>query len=61
MSDPAVQPETEFRERPTEFIVRDGFVLGALPLALAGIAASLGWIVLGGILLATASRGSKPG
>ena len=35
-----------FEERPTEFIVRDAFVMGALPLALAGAAglAGLPWL-----------------
>lgn len=41
-----------FRERPTEFVVKDALVLGAAPLALAGVAGALGLPVLGGILLA---------
>ena len=35
-----------FRERPTEFVVRDAFVLGAAPLALAGLAGALGLVPL---------------
>ena len=31
-----------FEERPTEFVIRDAFVLGALPLALAGLAGVAG-------------------
>ena len=42
-----------FAERPTEFIVRDAFMLGALPLALAGAAGAAGWTILGFALLAT--------
>ena len=33
-----------FAERPTELIVREGLVLGILPLALAGVAGMLGWL-----------------
>ena len=52
MSESAASPEGPvFQERPTEFIVRDAFVLGALPLALAGVAGALGWQWLGGVLL----------
>jgi phosphatidylserine decarboxylase len=40
-----------FEERPTELIVRDAFVLGVAPLALAGFAGLLGWTMLGGLLL----------
>jgi phosphatidylserine decarboxylase len=40
-----------FDERPTEFVVRDAFTLGAAPLALAGVAGLLGWTVLGGLLM----------
>jgi len=43
--------EPIFRERPTEFIVRDAFVLGVLPLALAGAAGLLGWTATGYVLL----------
>jgi len=47
-----VEPqEPIFRERPTEFIVRDAFVLGALPLVLAGAAGAAGWTVAGFTLL----------
>ena len=52
MSEPGASPEGPvFAERPTEFIVRDAFVLGALPLALAGVAGALGWQWLGALLL----------
>ena len=52
MSEPAASSEGPvFTERPTEFIVRDAFVLGALPLAAAGVAGALGWLWLGGLLL----------
>jgi phosphatidylserine decarboxylase len=40
-----------FAERPSEPIVRDGFVFAALPLALAGAAGALGWTPLGFALL----------
>jgi phosphatidylserine decarboxylase len=40
-----------FAERPTEFIVRDAFVLGAAPLALAGVFGALGWSVAGFVCL----------
>ena len=43
--------ERRFRERPTEFVVRDAFVLGAAPLALAGAAGALGWTAVGVVLL----------
>jgi phosphatidylserine decarboxylase len=53
MSEPVASPEGPvFAERPTEFIVKDAFVLGALPLAAAGVAGALGWPWLGGLLLA---------
>jgi phosphatidylserine decarboxylase len=53
MSEPAASPEGPvFEERPTEFIVKDAFVLGALPLALAGVAGALGATWLGGLFLA---------
>jgi phosphatidylserine decarboxylase len=53
MSEPAASPHAPvFAERPTEFIVKDAFVLGALPLALAGFAGVLGAVWLGGLLLA---------
>jgi phosphatidylserine decarboxylase len=41
-----------FSERPTEFVVRDAFVLGAAPLALAGAFGLLGWTAAGFCLLA---------
>jgi phosphatidylserine decarboxylase len=41
-----------FSERPTEFVVRDAFVLGAAPLALAGAFGLLGWTAAGLCLLA---------
>jgi phosphatidylserine decarboxylase len=53
MSEPAASPEPPvFAERPTEFIVKDAFVLGAVPLALAGVAGALGVVWLGAVLLA---------
>ena len=52
MNVPAASPEPPvFAERPTEFIVKDAFVLGALPLALAGVAGALGALWLGAVLL----------
>jgi phosphatidylserine decarboxylase len=48
----AARPEAPlFDERPTEFVVRDAFTLGAAPLALAGLAGLLGWTLLGGLLM----------
>jgi len=53
MSEPNQVPAAPiFRERPTDFVIRDAFVLGAVPLALAGLAglagfASLGFVCLG--------------
>ncbi len=53
MNVPAASPEPPvFAERPTEFIVKDAFVLGAFPLALAGVAGALGALWLGAVLLA---------
>lgn len=53
MSETAASPQPPvFAERPTEFIVKDAFVLGAVPLALAGVAGALGAVWLGGVLLA---------
>lgn len=53
MNVPAASPEPPvFAERPTEFIVKDAFVLGAVPLALAGVAGALGALWLGALLLA---------
>jgi phosphatidylserine decarboxylase len=43
--------EPLFRERPREYIVRDGLVLGVAPLALAGLAGLLGWTGIGYALL----------
>jgi phosphatidylserine decarboxylase len=46
------EPEAPiFTERPTELIVRDGLLLGALPLALAGLAGWLGASALGYALM----------
>lgn len=50
MAEPAIQ-EPLFAERPTEFVVRDAFVLGAAPLALGGVFGVLGWEVAGVICL----------
>jgi phosphatidylserine decarboxylase len=53
MSEPAASPPAPvFSERPTEFIVKDAFVLGALPLALAGVAGAFGAVWLGALCLA---------
>jgi phosphatidylserine decarboxylase len=43
--------EPLFRERPREFIVRDGLTLGVAPLVLAGLAGLLGWTGIGYALL----------
>ncbi len=48
MSEPA---SPVFRERPTEFVVRDAWLLGAAPLALAGVAGALGHTGVGALLL----------
>jgi phosphatidylserine decarboxylase len=51
---PNIQPaplEPVFVERPTEFVVRDAFALGAAPLALAGACGLLGWSTAGFCLL----------
>jgi phosphatidylserine decarboxylase len=48
MSEPATTPDAPvFVERPTEFVIRDAFVLGAIPLALAGVAGVLGQPLVG--------------
>ncbi len=47
-------PESQgpvFRERPTEFVIRDAWTLGALPLVLAGSAGAFGLPWLGFLLL----------
>ena len=49
-SDPA-EADSIFTERPTEFVVRDAFSLGAAPLALAGACGLLGWTTAGFVLL----------
>jgi len=41
-----------FEERPTEFVIRDAFVLGAVPMALAGVAGLAGFPAVGGVCLA---------
>ncbi len=46
-SDPPAKSAAIFEERPTEFIVRDAFMLGAIPLALVGLAGLLGLAWLG--------------
>jgi phosphatidylserine decarboxylase len=52
MSEPTQTPEVpRFAERPTEFIIRDAFVLGAVPLALAGVAGVAGLPLLGFVLM----------
>jgi phosphatidylserine decarboxylase len=50
-SEPAAVAPTFFAERPTEFVVRDAFSLGAAPLALAGACGLLGWTAAGSCLL----------
>ncbi len=49
-SEPAAV-DSIFLERPTEFVVRDAFSLGAAPLALAGACGLLGWTAAGFCLL----------
>ena len=56
MDEPIAASDTEprgplFRERPREFIVRDGLALGVAPLVLAGLAGLLGWTGIGYALL----------
>jgi phosphatidylserine decarboxylase len=52
MSEPTQTPDGPvFAERPTEFVIRDAFVLGAVPLALAGLAGILGMPSLGFALM----------
>jgi len=53
MSEPTHSPEVPvFAERPTEFVVRDAFVLAAVPLVLAGVAGMAGLPALGFGLMA---------
>jgi phosphatidylserine decarboxylase len=47
----AVPEGPVFQERPTEFIVRDAFVLGIAPLALAGMFGALGFPIAGFVCL----------
>jgi phosphatidylserine decarboxylase len=54
--DSAASPEADpqaprFRERPTEFVVRDALVLGAAPLAAAGVFGALGLPAAGFVCL----------
>lgn len=54
MSEPTPTPEAEapvFIERPTEFVIRDAFVLGTAPLALAGLAGMAGQPIVGFVLM----------
>jgi phosphatidylserine decarboxylase len=52
MHEPAQTPEAPvFAERPTDFVIRDAFVLGAIPLALAGLAGMAGWNAVGFALM----------
>jgi phosphatidylserine decarboxylase len=52
MSEPEQTPdEPVFAERPTEFVIRDAFVLGAVPLALAGLAGMAGLPIVGFALM----------
>jgi phosphatidylserine decarboxylase len=50
-SEPSAVDPIFFAERPTEFVVRDAFSLGAAPLALAGACGLLGWTTAGFCLL----------
>jgi phosphatidylserine decarboxylase len=60
MADPSVQSPigsgggsgAVFRERLVDAVARDAWVLGAVPLALAGAAGLAGWTALGGLCLA---------
>ena len=52
-AEPKVVEAPRFRERPTEFVVRDAFLLGAIPLTLAGFAGAADLPLLGSVLLAT--------
>jgi len=52
MSEPERTPEGPvFAERPTEFVIRDAFVLGAVPLVLAGLAGLAGLPIVGFVLM----------
>jgi phosphatidylserine decarboxylase len=56
VDEPIAASDTEpkgplFDERPRELIVRDGLMLGAAPLVLAGLAGLLGWTGIGYALL----------
>jgi len=52
MSEPTKDPAAPvFRERPTDFVIRDAFVLGAAPLALGGLAGLAGYPLLGFVCL----------
>jgi len=52
MNEPNPTPEVPvFAERPTEFVIRDAFVLGVVPLALAGVAGMAGWTTAGFVLM----------
>jgi phosphatidylserine decarboxylase len=54
MNEPTPTPESEapvFVERPTEFVIRDAFTLGIVPLALAGLAGMAGWAIVGFALM----------
>ena len=53
MAEPQIVEASRFRERPTEFVVKDAFLLGAIPLTLAGIAGAAGLPTLGFALLLT--------
>jgi phosphatidylserine decarboxylase len=53
VAEPEIVEAPRFRERPTEFVVKDAFLLGAIPLTLAGVAGALGLPALGFALLAT--------
>ena len=49
--EPEVVEAPRFQERPTEFVVKDAFLLGAVPLTLAGVAGAAGFTGLGFVFL----------
>lgn len=53
MAEPEITETPRFRERPTEFVIKDAFLLGAIPLTLAGVAGAAGLPGLGFALLLT--------
>jgi phosphatidylserine decarboxylase len=53
VAEPEITETPRFRERPTEFVIKDAFLLGAIPLTLAGVAGAAGLPGLGFALLLT--------